>query len=172
MNIERIADATGEHRNRDRRQVYSILVHIVGNPTVGIYIRHRWQHEAMMDEVRFDPEMPYVREIHAWSGVITFVQPRIRLTRSFSELSHTYQGYLIGLRGRLDGVSRQFVIAIGQAAHARHQFRIGNEVSGVGEEVTDPRFETADLYRISKLKLISSGDAPRTKAPCTMFHRP
>jgi hypothetical protein len=110
----------------------------------------------MMDEVRFDPEMPYVREIHAWSGVITFVQPRIRLTRSFSELSHTYQGYLIGLRGRLDGVSRQFVIAIGQAAHARHQFRIGNEVSGVGEEVTDPRFETTDLYRISILKLISS----------------
>ena len=119
----------------------------------------------MMDESRFGPGMPYVREMHAWSGVIIFVQPRIRLTRSFSELSHTYQGYLLGLRGTLHGVSRQFAIGIGKAAQARHQFRIGDEVSGVGEDVADPRLEAADLYRIRKLKLLSRGDAPRTQAP-------
>ncbi len=28
----------------------------------------------------------------AWSGVLTTVQPRIRLTRSFDQRSHTYQG--------------------------------------------------------------------------------
>jgi len=119
----------------------------------------------MTDQIQFRPEMSDGRDIHVWAGVITFVQPRIRLTRSFDEQSHAYQGYLLGVRGTLDGVSRLFVIAIGKAAHARHQFRIGDEVSGVGVEVADPLLETADLYRISKLKLISRGDASRHKPP-------
>lgn len=165
MNIERIEDVTGNRRNPVRQQVDSVSVHIDGDSTVADSIRHQWRHEKMMDEIRFDSEMPDSREIHSWSGVIIFVQPRIRLTRSFDEMSHTYQGYLLGIRGMLDGGSRQFVIAIGPAAHARHQFQIGDEVSGIGPDVADPRLETADLYRISKLKLISRGHAPRNEAP-------
>lgn len=38
----------------------------------------------------------------AWSGRIIAVQPRIRLTRSFDERYHSYQGYVlrIGIRQR------------------------------------------------------------------------
>ena len=118
-----------------------------------------------MDEIRFNSNIPGSRHNHSWSGVITFVQPRIRLTRSFDQMSHTYQGYLSGIQGMLDGGSGQFVIAIGNAAQVRHQFRIGDEVSGIGQDLTDPRVETADLYRISKLKLISRGNVPSRKAP-------
>jgi hypothetical protein len=129
----------------------------VGNPTVEGYIRDRWRHEAMTDQIQLRPEMSDGRDIHVWAGVITFVQPRIRLTRCFDQQSHAYQGYLLGVRGTLDGVSRLFVIAIGKAAHARHQFRIGDEVSGVGVEVADPLLETADLYRIHQTET----DLPR-----------
>lgn len=34
-----------------------------------------------------------------WSDVLTSVQPRIRLTRSFDQRSHTYQGYLLRVQG-------------------------------------------------------------------------
>ena len=37
-----------------------------------------------------------------WSGVITAVQPRIRLTRSFDERSHAYLGYLLRIQGSID----------------------------------------------------------------------
>src|SRR5215831_3137676 len=63
MNIERIADGTDERRNRVRRQIHSVSVHIDGNPTVVGYIRHRWRHEAMMDKIGFDSDIPHSREI-------------------------------------------------------------------------------------------------------------
>ena len=35
-----------------------------------------------------------------WYGAVTAVQPRIRLTRSFDERSHTYLGYLLRIGSR------------------------------------------------------------------------
>lgn len=35
----------------------------------------------------------------AWQGVLLSVQPRIRLTRSFDQRSHTYLGYALKVRG-------------------------------------------------------------------------
>ena len=35
----------------------------------------------------------------SWTGVITAVQPRIRLQRSFDERSHSYLGYVLLLEG-------------------------------------------------------------------------
>lgn len=37
----------------------------------------------------------------SFNGVLTSVQPRIRLTRSFDEPSHTYLGYVLRVRGSL-----------------------------------------------------------------------
>ena len=58
-----------------------------------------------------------------WQGEIRSVQPRIRLNRSFDERSHSYLGYVLRVRGTLDGEAREFVVAIGQAALEKHGFR-------------------------------------------------
>jgi hypothetical protein len=89
-----------------------------------------------------------------WSGDVLAVQPRIRLTRSFDQSSHTYLGYTLRVRGRLADETREFVVALGKAAQERNQFRVGDRVSGKGELVVDPRVETADVYKVSALKLI------------------
>jgi len=99
------------------------------------------------------------RDKIAWHGIITSVQPRIRLSRSFDERSHTYQGYVLSVSGNIAGVEREFRIAIGKGAHAKHQLQAGDAVSGEGTPVADLRLETAELYRISKLRL---GDRPGT----------
>ena len=53
-----------------------------------------------------------------WHGHIVAIQPRIRLTRSFDERGHTYQGYTLAIDGTIDGEPGVFVIAIGKAAQA------------------------------------------------------
>jgi hypothetical protein len=90
-----------------------------------------------------------------WCGSLRSVQPRIRLTRSFDERSHTYQGYVLQAFGSIDGDNRGFVAAIGKAAHQKHRFEVGDVVSGEGAPVADPRLETAELYRVSKLRILS-----------------
>ena len=37
----------------------------------------------------------------AWQGTLLGIQPRIRLTRSFDERSHTYLGYALRLDGAI-----------------------------------------------------------------------
>ena len=101
----------------------------------------------------------------AWSGAVTSVQPRIRLTRSFDERSHTYLGYLLRIEGTVGGVSAEFRVGIGSGTHAKHQFRMGDRVEGLGHRVAGPRLETADIYRVSKLKLIRRGEEQALAAP-------
>ncbi|MFO0980391.1 MAG: hypothetical protein U1E76_01385 [Planctomycetota bacterium] len=107
----------------------------------------------------------------AFSGLIVSVQPRIRLMRSFDQRSHTYLGYVLRVRGLIGGGGREVLIAIGEAAHAEHQLRAGDRVSGEGVPVTDPRTEVAELYKVSKLKVlersatVSSGGPPWLGVP-------
>ena len=89
-----------------------------------------------------------------WSGLVIAVQPRIRLTRSFDQRSHTYQGYVLRVRGSVGSEERDALVAIGEAAHAEHQFRAGDRASGDGVPVADERTETAEFYKISKLKVL------------------
>lgn len=81
----------------------------------------------------------------SWIGLLGSVQPRIRLTRSFDQRSHTYQGYVIRVDGTIGHEVREFMIALGKSAHAKHGFRVGDTVSGLGERVADSRLETAEL---------------------------
>jgi hypothetical protein len=60
--------------------------------------------------------------------------------------------------------TREFLVAVGEAAHAKHAFRVGDVFRGVGHPVEDPRMETADLYRVSKLELVARG-SPGLEAP-------
>ena len=59
----------------------------------------------------------------SFKGTITSIQPRIRLTRSFDEASHTYLGYAIKLTGELDNQQATFSIGIGKAAQAKFSFK-------------------------------------------------
>ena len=101
----------------------------------------------------------------AWSGVVVSTQPRIRLTRSFDQRSHSYLGYVVQLDGAVDGERRTVSIAITDAAQVRHRIQTGDALSGTGEPVADPSTETADLYKIRALKVLSRRTAPSDAPP-------
>ena len=90
----------------------------------------------------------------AWSGRLVAIQPRIRLMRSFDERHHSYQGYVLRIDGICEDENSEFQIAIGKAAHEKHQFRAGMKVSGLAIPVLDPRLETAGFYKTSSLKVM------------------
>ena len=100
-----------------------------------------------------------------WTGKVLSVQPRIRLMRSFDERSHTYLGYTLQIEGRVSEEERLFLIALGKGAHAKHQFRIGDIVSGISVPVSDSRIETAEYYKTSKLKIIERSKLTEDTAP-------
>ena len=89
----------------------------------------------------------------AWQGVLLSVQPRIRLTRSFDQRSHTYLGYALRVRGTVGSEAREFLVRVGQGAHAKHQFQAGAAISDVALPVPDQRFETVEFYKVSNLKV-------------------
>lgn len=90
----------------------------------------------------------------AWSGRVVAVQPRIRLTRSFDQRSHSYLGYVLRINGTRGGQVGEFLIAVSEAAHQKHQFHSGMELSGSSVPVEDPRKETAAFYKTSGLKVV------------------
>ncbi len=97
-----------------------------------------------------------------WSGLIVSVQPRIRLMRSFDEQSHSYLGYVLRISGNCGGEAGEFLIAVGEAAHEKHRFRAGMELSGSSVPVNDSRKETATLYKTSGIKVLgyNEGETP------------
>lgn len=123
-------------------------VTINGGNTVEACIKRLSQPEG--DERTLDSKV-------VWSGVITAVQPRIRLTRSLDEWSHSYLGYLLRITGTLDGADSEFRVGVGPEAHAKQQFGIGDAIEGVGVRVVDPRLEIADIYRATKLSVLRRG---------------
>src|SRR5260370_35332043 len=54
-----------------------------------------------------------------WHGVLTSVQPRIRLGRSFDQRSHTYLGYALRVRGNMGSEAREFLVGVGESAPLR-----------------------------------------------------
>jgi hypothetical protein len=92
-----------------------------------------------------------------WEGTVLSVQPRIRLNRSFDQRSHAYLGFVIRVAGRVEDVEREVLVGIGAAAQEKHGFRVGDRVAGLGVAVADPRLETAELYKLSGLKLLARG---------------
>jgi hypothetical protein len=85
--------------------------------------------------------------------------------RSFDQRSHTYQGYVLHIDGEIGEETREFIIAVGVGAYRKHTFQIGDQVSGEGHSVADPRLETSELYKISKLKSQRARKSPAGKPP-------
>ena len=104
-------------------------------------------------------------EKSTFTGKIISIQTRIRLTRSFDESSHTYLGYAITLEGELDNTNTTFSIGIGKAAHVKHQFKVNDVISGECVPVPDPDMEPVEFYKVSKLKVISTGEQGSTSSP-------
>ncbi len=100
-----------------------------------------------------------------WSGNVIAVQPRIRLTRSFDERSHGYLGYVLRIDGTCGGEASEFLIAVGEAAHGKHRFQRGMELSGCSVPVEDPRKETAALYKTSGLKVVKEAESETSAGP-------
>jgi len=100
-----------------------------------------------------------------WSGELISVQPRVRLMRSFDERSHSYLGYVLGVRGVVGDDDREFLVAIGKAAQAKHGFRVGQRVRGESLPVADPRLETAEFYKTSGLRIVEEGPVSDADQP-------
>ena len=88
-----------------------------------------------------------------WAGRLVGVRPRIRLLRSFDQRQHRYQGYVFRVGGTYGEETGEFLIAVGQAAHEKHRFRAGVELSGRSVPVDDPRLEAAGFYKTSGLEV-------------------
>lgn len=101
----------------------------------------------------------------AWRGRLVSVQPRIRLARSFDERHHSYLGYVLRVDGTCEGETGEFLIAVGKAAHEKHQFHAGMKVSGLSVPVPDPRFETAGFYKTSGIKVGKEDEAGSSSTP-------
>ena len=101
----------------------------------------------------------------AWSGRIASVQPRIRLTRSFDQFSHSYLGYCLLVDGVMGDQPGQFWVGIGKGSQQKHQFRVGDVVSGTSVPVPDERMEPVGLYRTSKLKVLRRSEEDKAPPP-------
>ena len=73
-------------------------------------------------------------------------------------------GYALFLNGTI-GEERQFSIGIGKATHAKHQFRIGDEISGACVPVADERLEPVEFYKVSKLKKLKETTSVNSEPP-------
>lgn len=94
-----------------------------------------------------------------FEGRITAVKTRIRLIRSFNEVSHAYLGYMFVMNATVDGKEwNDLRVAVGQKTHEKNCFRIGDHISGeaMPREITEQ--EWADIYKISGLEFINRGD--------------
>lgn len=100
-----------------------------------------------------------------WTGRVIAVQPRIRLTRSFDQRSHSYLGYCLMLDGTVGEEHRLFTVGIGQTAHDKHQFEVGMVVSGETLPVADRRLEPVEYYKASKLKVLSRPEPTEDSPP-------
>lgn len=76
-----------------------------------------------------------------------------------------YLGYVLHIDGAFNGALNEILIAVGEAAHDKHQFKVGMELSGQSTAVDDPRKETADLYKTSGLKVVNNPDINKTPGP-------
>ncbi len=100
-----------------------------------------------------------------WRGKLTSVQPRIRLTRSFGERSHSYIGYVLRVDGTVGDDAREFLVGIGKGAQAKHEFRAGDSVEGECLPAPDPRVEPAEYYKARKLKILQRSNLETIEPP-------
>lgn len=95
----------------------------------------------------------------SWRGTIVSIQPRIRLSRSFDQRHHSYLGYALRVLGSIGQEEGEFLVGIGKAAQANHQFQKGDVVEGQSEPVKNPSLEPVGYYKASGLLVIQHAKA-------------
>jgi hypothetical protein len=90
-----------------------------------------------------------------FTGLLKSIQPRIRLNRSFDQRSHSYLGFSLYIEGTIGDEKRDFSIGIGKETQAKHRFQAGCLIEGESLPVADPRLETVEFYKASKLKVLN-----------------
>lgn len=98
-----------------------------------------------------------VSQVINWRGRVKSVQPRVRLYRSFDQVMHQYQGYVLEVAGEMAGEALDFLLALGKATQAKHKFQAGVGASGSCQPVVDPKLEQAGYYKASRLKILQPG---------------
>lgn len=106
-----------------------------------------------------------IKEKVAFEGRIISVQPRIRLIRSFDERSHNYLGYALHLDGVVGGIEREFSIGIGKGTQAKHEFSVGDKISGECLPVPAQHLEPVEFYKVTKLKKIENNSKEPADGP-------
>lgn len=101
----------------------------------------------------------------SWSGFLTGVQPRARLTRSYDERDPALLGYILRVRGQVADEVREFTVAVGAKSHEKHRFHAGLVVSGAGFPVEDPLLDVAELERASGIEVLVRGGPPSAAPP-------
>lgn len=102
----------------------------------------------------------------AFLGTLVWIQPRIRLTRSFDEAYHTYLGYAL----TIEQEDKSLVsIGISERIHEQHQLYAGMIVSGSCAPVQDERMESVAYYRLTKFKVLEAPGARNTCMPYTQI---
>lgn len=100
-----------------------------------------------------------------FQGMVTSVQPRIRLLRSFDQRNHSYLGYVLRVNGIIRDTQLEFLVGIGKGAQSKHMFRVDDGISGQCQPVEDQRLDTVEYYKTSKLKLLQRPQEIEKKAP-------
>ena len=93
----------------------------------------------------------------AFRGEVVAVKARIRLIRSFDQISHQYQGYTLCLAASDPQSGEVLRVAIGPTTHVKHQFQIGDFVSGKAQPVPDAQKDWANLHRASGIQVERRG---------------
>ncbi|MFH1226700.1 MAG: hypothetical protein V1701_02200 [Planctomycetota bacterium] len=94
-----------------------------------------------------------------FQGAITAVKARIRLLRSFDQVSHAYLGYILVMDAVVDGKEwKDLRVAVGQKAQEKYCFRIGDHISGQALPIENPIQEWADFYKVSGLNIVGRGE--------------
>ena len=74
-------------------------------------------------------------------------------------------GHALRVQGTIGDESREFLIGIGKAAHAKHQLQAGDMVCGMSEPVADSRLEAVEFYKTSGLKVLERAEKQTAESP-------
>ncbi len=101
-----------------------------------------------------------------WQGAIQSVQPRTRVWRYVVDnRTHYHLGFNLWISGEAGGEQRDFVVAVSDKQHAKHQFRIGDVARGTAWPKKYEKREFADFYRAGALKVLERPDPDADVAP-------
>ena len=81
-----------------------------------------------------------------WRGKLVSIQPRIRLTRSFDQSSHSYLGYVLRVAGTIGNQEKEFLVGIGKGAQVKHMFMAGALIEGECLPVADSRRSLYEFF--------------------------